>query len=385
MRACAENYPPTVNQANLLAESGFRVGMVDLSTDGVVSALSPSIRRWRVQRMWNSKLEPSPPLPRRLSNWWNFWYETRTVIRTVQPKVVVAYDTLAGVFVKPQPRRFTSLYHFHELPEADPKEGISSKWARNKTAAFSRQGGLVVFSDAGRARIYQSQAGLRDSPKVVMNCPRRMAQVPASPLRQELAAAGWAAGRAVCYLGSIGVDQGLLPAARSMRHWPENAVFVLIGDSSADVREQILKAAGEAQAENRVLFLGARPHSEALALVAGAELGLSLIQPHTQNWRHSAGAINKRFEYIALGVPQVSNDGPGVRDILEANQCGLCADPDQPEAIGRAVRQLLDVPEQRRLFSANARSCHLDRFNYEFQFRPVLEWITGAVNEHETS
>jgi len=164
-----------------------------------------------------------------------------------------------------------------------------------------------------------------------------------------------------------------------MRFWPADVVFALVGNCSAEMRQLLLEMAAEVGVRNRVLLLGTRPQGEALALVAGGDLGLSLIQPNTQNWRYSAGAINKRFEYMALGLPQVTNDGSGVAEIIERNECGLCVDPNQPEAIGRAVRQLLDSEAQRREFSANARAVHLAQFNYEFQFAPVLDWIRTAA------
>jgi glycosyltransferase involved in cell wall biosynthesis len=209
-----------------------------------------------------------------------------------------------------------------------------------------------------------------------MNCPRRMATVPDSPLRQRLAEFGPAVGGVVCYLGSIGADQGLPEAARSMIHWPSDSLFVLIGGASETMRKSILAAAASVEAAERVMFLGPHPHTEALGLAAGADVGLSLIQPNNESWLYSAGAINKRFEYMALALPQITNNGPGVAEIIEANECGLCVNPGDPAAIGNAVRQLMDSVELRRRLSINARARHLDGFNYENQFAGVAEWIT---------
>jgi len=381
LRAFAELYPPTVNQANLLAEAGLQVGVLDLAVEGVNSALNPAVRRFRSHRWWNSKNEAAPSFFQRAANLWKFRQTTKTTISENRPHVIIAYDILAAAFVRPQPHCFKTVYHFHELPEPDPREGFGSKRERAKTASFSLQADLVVFSDAMRAKVYQEQVALREFPKVVMNCPRRLAQIPKSPLRQEIAAIGFPNARAICYLGSIGLDQGILPAISSMRYWPDDAVFVLIGKCSDEMRQRILANATEVSTEKRVLFLGSRPHVEAMALIAGGDLGLSLIQPNTQNWRYSAGAINKRFEYMALGLPQVSSNGPGVAAIIEDGRCGICVDPNQPEAIGQAVRRLLDNEGLRRQLSTNARTAHLDRFNYECQFTGVQNWIRTACSE----
>ena len=106
-------------------------------------------------------------------------------------------------------------------------------------------------------------------------------------------------------------------------------------------------------------------------------MGLSLIQPNNESWRYSAGAINKRFEYMALGLPQVTTNGPGVSEIVEANQVGVCVEPRNPVAIGSAIRQLLDDAELRGRLSESARKQHLERFNYEIQFAEVSSWIAS--------
>ena len=385
LRSCAEHYPPTVNQANLLAEAGLRVGIIDLSVDGALDALGPSIHRWRVHRMWNSKLEPPLPIGIRWTNWCRFCRACQSIIRTSRPRVVIAYDTLGSIFVKPDLRRYRTIYHFHELTGPEPQESFGPRRARLKAAQRSRRADLVVFSDAHRARIFQERVGLSALPKVVMNCPRRMEKLPSSPLRQHLALNTQhstlnlqPSTQLVCYLGSIGADQGLVEAAVSMKHWPTDALLVLIGPASDTMKASILESASATPgAAQRVIFLGAFPHHEALALVVGADLGISLIQPNNESWLYSAGAINKRFEYMALGLPQVTTSGPGVSEIVEANQVGFCVEPRNPVAIGSAIRQLLDDAELRGRFSVSARKQHLERFNYEIQFAEVASWIAS--------
>ena len=385
LRSCAEHYPPTANQANLLAEAGLRVGIVDLSVDGAVDALGPSIRRWRVHRMWNSKLEPPLPIGIRWTNWFRFFRACQSIIRTSRPRVVIAYDTLGSIFVKPDPRRYRSIYHFHELAGPIPGESFGPRRARLKAAQRSRCADLVVFSDAHRARIFQERTGMSALPKVVMNCPRRMEKVPSSPLRQQLARSTQHSNlnlqpstQLVCYLGSVGADQGLVEAAASMKHWPTDARLVLVGLAADAMKERILEAAAATPgAAERVIFLGAFPHQEALALAAGADLGISVIQPNNESWLYSAGAINKRFEYMALGLSQVTNKGPGVGEIVEANQVGFCVEPRNPVAIGAAIRQLLDDAELRGRLSRSARTQRLERFNYEIQFAEVANWIAS--------
>jgi glycosyltransferase involved in cell wall biosynthesis len=379
LRAAIEHYPPTLNQANILAASSLRVGVIDLSSAVTLnSVLHPSIQRWQVHRLWDSKKEQPLPLIQRLRNGIKFRHCCQEVIRSTRPKVVIGYDTTGCVHLRPGTKTYRTIFHFHELSEKEKGMGLGSALALKLSFKASRKADLVVFPDAHRAKEFQQMAGLSVSPKVVMNCPVRQATVPASPLSNYLSLA---AGPVVCYLGSVGINQGLMEAARSMRHWQANARFVLIGDHSESVRSQIMAAAESAGCGKRVLFLGQKAHQEALALVAGANLGLSLIQPRSRNYFYSAGAVNKRFEYMALGLPQITNDGPGVAEIVEATGCGVCVDPGSAKAIGRAVRELLENPARLAQFRENARACHLARFNYETQFAEVANWITAQVRD----
>ncbi len=74
IRSYAENYPPTVNQANLLASRGLSIGTVELSLEGIENALNPSIRRCRAHQAWKSKAEPPPVdcITPRWLNWYSF-------------------------------------------------------------------------------------------------------------------------------------------------------------------------------------------------------------------------------------------------------------------------------------------------------------------------
>lgn len=381
MRACTEQYPPTLNQGNLLASYGLPVGLLDLSHSAVSSTVNPVVRRWQPDSVWNSKTEPPRSFVTRCRNFLRFQQAYRRIISEESPKAVLAYDILGAAIVPPRQRAYRTIYHFHELPEREPGMRVGTRLSLAKARRRSRDADLIVFSDANRAACYKETAQLRTQPFVVMNCPMRVDTVPVSPLRALLQERGLADRKVVCYVGSIGLDKGIIEAVSSMRHWPEQSLLVLVGACSETVKERIFGAAKEVGAAEHVIFLGQKPHPEAMALAAGSDVGLALIQPTTRNWHFSAGAINKRFEYMSVGLPQVTNSGPGVSEIVEKTGCGICVDPNSPEAIGQAVRRLLEFADLRLQMAENSRRIHLAEFHYERQFEPVLQWIEKAVKK----
>jgi glycosyltransferase involved in cell wall biosynthesis len=79
---------------------------------------------------------------------------------------------------------------------------------------------------------------------------------------------------------------------------------------------------------------------------------------------------------MAVAVPQVCDQLPGVREIVEQTGSGICVPHDDVRAIGEAITSLLNHPERRKAMGAKAREAHLQRFNYEAQFEPVLERVS---------
>lgn len=313
----------------------------------------------------------------RVRDWLSFRNTCRNAIHLCAPKVVIGYDISALSHIPSRRSQFRTILHFHELFEKEKGMGIGTRLALSLAAMRSRRADLVVVADELRASEFQSSARLRIKPQVVMNCPRRLASVPSS-VSDVAPSFG---DTAICYLGSVGTNQGLIEAAASMRYWPQDSVFVLIGASSKAMQAKILAAADKLH--TRIMFLGHRPHSQALALTAQSCLGLSLIQPNSKNLLYSAGAINKRFEYMALGLPQVTNNGPGVAKIVERNGCGICVDPDNSAEIGRTIAELLARPEKRREMGDAGRRMHLTDYNYEVQFKPIAEWIEAVCNRKD--
>jgi glycosyltransferase involved in cell wall biosynthesis len=211
-----------------------------------------------------------------------------------------------------------------------------------------------------------------------MNCPRRLAKVPADHLAAKLAAHELAGFSAVYFHGWIGPSRCLETVIQSMRWWPARTLFVMVGPVMATYRDSLLALARQRGSESRLVFLGSVPYDEVFHLAAGAAVGCSLVADQNDpNWTYSAGAINKRFEYMAVGLPQVANGGAGMRELIEESDCGVLADPTSPEDVGRALARLLEDRTVRAGMSENSRKAHLSNFNYEYQFAPVLSQILG--------
>ncbi|HEY1769792.1 MAG TPA: glycosyltransferase [Chthoniobacterales bacterium] len=212
-----------------------------------------------------------------------------------------------------------------------------------------------------------------------MNCPRRLLTIPSSKLQNWLADQSIAYSRVVHYQGNVAPRKNLENIIRSMRHWPTDAIFVLVGRGSDTFISSLKKLATELAVETRLVFTGRVNYTDLFAGTAGASVGVTLLESRYPNWRWAAGASNKRFEYLALGIPQVTNPGPGIKELFTNEGVALSVDPSKPDDIGTAINKYLSNSELSSQASIRARRLHLSEYNYERQFEPVMGWIDAQI------
>ncbi len=119
--------------------------------------------------------------------------------------------------------------------------------------------------------------------------------------------------------------------------------LVLIGDGSA--RESLQALASELGIAERVTFTGSIPFEEVPAYLKAADAFSFASITETQ------GLVT--IEAMAAGLPVVSVDGSGTRDIVEHGKQGFLVENDA-EALAKGIHELLSDPQQMKRFRHNA-------------------------------
>ncbi len=91
--------------------------------------------------------------------------------------------------------------------------------------------------------------------------------------------------------------------------------------------------------EEYVNFTGLIPYEEVMSYIARAHIG---VAPMIED----VGAPNKIFEYMALGIPSVASDFPGVRDVFDDN-CVMYFQPSNEKDLANRILELYHNPEKR--------------------------------------
>jgi glycosyltransferase involved in cell wall biosynthesis len=85
---------------------------------------------------------------------------------------------------------------------------------------------------------------------------------------------------------------------------------------------------------------------------------------------------NRLFEYLALGIPIVAPSyAVEIAKIVNAEQCGLLVDFEDPAAIAEAILHLQKNPELCREMGKRGREGFLRRHNWEVEVEPLLARI----------
>jgi glycosyltransferase involved in cell wall biosynthesis len=219
-------------------------------------------------------------------------------------------------------------------------------------------------------------------PAVVHNCPALAEPDPAAAARHPLRSALGVgpAQPVVLYHGGLYPERGIeviLEALTDPRLAGVQAAFLGYGP----LRPVLEAAARTSALAGRVHVLEAVPPERLAAWVADADAGLMAIAPTTLN--HRLVTPNKLFECLAVGVPVVAADLPGLRAIVggePATALGELCDPTSAVDVARAVAAILArVPAERAELRERCRAAARSTWNWEAQLPSLLAAYAEAA------
>ena len=80
----------------------------------------------------------------------------------------------------------------------------------------------------------------------------------------------------------------------------------------------------------------------------------------------------KLFEYMSAGLPVIASDFPIWRQIVEDTGAGLLVDPQDPNAIAKAMQWILDYPEKAKEMGENGKRAVESVFNWEIESKKLI-------------
>lgn len=163
------------------------------------------------------------------------------------------------------------------------------------------------------------------------------------------------------YQGDINPGRGLHFLIKVMRQLPSNFQLLIVGDGM--LRPELEK---EAQDLNTIHFTGRVPYLQLQYYTRLADLGVNLIEPINDSKRLSLP--NKLFEYMACGLPFLSNNLPEPRRIVDQFGTGVVVEMDAVQAVAETIVQLEADERIRQQMQAKALQTFREELNWNVEF-----------------
>lgn len=152
-------------------------------------------------------------------------------------------------------------------------------------------------------------------------------------------------GKYLIYAGGLTIDRGLIEMIELLNILVVkniNIKLLLVGYFNNSRDEKIIqKIISEKNLTSFVHFTGRLEHSQIPELMRNALAGLLFLKPIS---RYQKAEPIKLFEYMASGIPVVSYDYSGVKNIIKYQRCGIVVPPLNVNEAAESVIYLFNNP-----------------------------------------
>jgi glycosyltransferase involved in cell wall biosynthesis len=251
-------------------------------------------------------------------------------------------------------RRHKVVYEVNGLPSIEMSH--TWPWAAPATLGkireleqhcLERSDAIVVPS-----RVIGDAVRARGVPEARIHLVPNGAEIPGGTARPAGAPA-----RYLVYVGALQPWQGLDVLMRAFARLADLDGLRLVVCASVPERraKPVRRLAERLGVGDRVDWRFALPHHEVAAWLAHAEVSLAPLTGCARNLDQGCAPL-KVIESMAAGVPVVASDLPAVRELMADGEHGRLVPADRPAELARAVRILLEYPEEAAAMGRNGRA-----------------------------
>ncbi len=148
--------------------------------------------------------------------------------------------------------------------------------------------------------------------------------------------------------------------------------FVLIGDGR--LKQFAEDAINKGDSKKQVIFTGIVKPWEVGAYLASCDL---LLSPHSKSpdGQKFFGSPTKLFEYMASRKPIIASDLDQIGKILDHDQTAVLVEPNNPQALTKAIFRMSKDADLRKKVADNARECVIKKYTWEHNVKKVIEFL----------
>ena len=175
----------------------------------------------------------------------------------------------------------------------------------------------------------------------------------------------------ICYVGGITRIRGIKEIITSIKSL--DLKMLIAGDFLEDgLRNEVKQLEGW----KKVRELGFIGREQVKEVYTKSKLGIVTLHP-VINYINALPV--KMFEYMAAGIPVISSNFPLWENLIEENKCGICVDPMESKEIERAIKYILDNPEEAKLMGENGKKIVQEKYNWSIEEDKLLKFYSSLI------
>jgi len=178
----------------------------------------------------------------------------------------------------------------------------------------------------------------------------------------------------VCYVGNIAQIRGIKELVRAMESTGSQVRLNLVGDFA---EEQVEAEVKSYSGWSKVNTLGVQDRQGVRVVLGRSVAGVVTLYPIIN---YLDALQIKMFEYMSAGIPVIASNFELWKTIVEGNQCGLCVDPMDPDAIAAAIDYLLSHRGEAEVMGRNGREAVLSRYNWAREEAKLIEFYDQLLS-----
>jgi glycosyltransferase involved in cell wall biosynthesis len=207
---------------------------------------------------------------------------------------------------------------------------------------------------------------------VLRNCPKDVGRIKRQNLIRDIFHFS-ENDKILLYQGVINPGRGLKRIIDASKMFDKDIQFVILGDGP---NRNELKNWVNTNGLNRVHFLDKVPFSSLLNYTASADIGILLIESF--NLSKKLTLPNKVFEYMAAGIPFITNALPEASRIALEVDCGFVIDDSSSASVANEINDIFSKPVEKK--GINGQDAIHTKYNWNFEFKLLQNEIDNLLN-----
>lgn len=180
------------------------------------------------------------------------------------------------------------------------------------------------------------------------------------------------------YAGNLGHSQSLehVLECAALLQGQDHFAFVIVGNGS---RKPYLEAQAQQMGLDNVRFIPFQPWEDVPEIYAAADISLITLRKGIA----LDSVPSKAYTIMASGRPILAAVDPGsdAWNLVQQAQCGLCVEPENPQALAKAIRDLYADPTLRERLGRNGRDHVVQHYTRQAVAKQYHELLTSIVGK----